>query len=829
MRDERLEAFAPSVDGKILVAALGTTILVLRASYFEERWRARPRPAATETAIIAEVSNLASNVKTLAVSATGGTIAAAGSDERWIAIVKLNVGSDGGQSMFTSRPGPVNGIALSPDGQLLAVTGRDRMVAIYDVSTSEDAAIVAEYDLSKFLFAYGTCVQFSPAADMMVVGGDMRKCTIWGARKGTASPADSTSSAWRGPGNLLRVIGRGGYINAVCFDEEGAILALTGGDWKVAIYDVHSDFTLIAEVPMAVQHQHCLSISCREPSPPAERAGLGDVCAHPLLRGLLLAVQSGRDAGVLTLVDLTTLCSVCEMEGVHGPSFTRGGALVCCVGGAAHVYDVHGSQDTLIPETLLPGGRVRTVALNHDGSIAAVAQASSVRLLRTFGSGAARGFRPGDRMDELDAGADVAALAFSPFDTASLRLTQRVLDRNLVPRELHARIIDGAQLRGKLALLTASHRAGAEVQVFCDVEGALTRISQVDLYRPLPAHEEEARAGLCWSEDGQFLAVASEQEALLVDVHKGTVVAVRQRISRTAWFSVLPLRDAFAYPHVSFGTRAFYAERDHKNRDLKPLMRAQGLIRPQAYAVSHSGALVAVGGNGKLHIFDTEYRESVLEVVSHGWIMGIAWAANDKTLAIGGHNKSVRILDVASGSIVATCGRQRSYWPLVLAFSGDGRAVIDANVSFSVTSCDGSRLPLSQPSDPAPLLRCGAGSLVGEGSPAMCEQLLTDLIMRHPQVRRTPACVSAVGWCAPLSASPSHPARRTCRWRSACCPSARALGRRIVAARAAQPAACSRCSSHAIPARSSAACSSDYPPWGCCPLATWSSPPLRSP
>mmetsp|Transcript_16439 Transcript_16439/g.50379 ORF Transcript_16439/g.50379 Transcript_16439/m.50379 type:complete len:1342 (+) Transcript_16439:76-4101(+) len=714
--NSRLGALTVSQDGSLIVIGLGRSVVVLREDYFEERWLKGPNPNMSDQAIVAQLSNLENDVSVVDIAANNSTVAAAGKEENWATVMRLVEGSSDVQAMYLSRDTQIHGIALSPDGKYISMTGRDRKAMVYDIGSNEWQTLF-EFDLTVYLFAYGTCVRFSPGGEYLVVGGDMRKCTVWDVRRprdfGEAHDACTDD-------RLVKVLGRGGYINAVCFDSAGQILALTGGDWKVALYDVLHDFALIAEVVMPVQHQHGLAISfpVTVPSqPPMTNPSYAS--GHPAFAGLIVAAQSGRDSGVLTLTDMATLCPLCELESVNDIGFARGGLLYCRVNGAVHLYDINSSGDAIIPESRL-GGRVRAMALNHDGSMIALARMAIVRVYASAHSGV---------VDEITMPGDVVALAYSPFDTPTVQVVSKLLDRHQIPHELHARIMHDSQLKGKLAAL-----AGKRLLVFAGEPGHLTEVANVKLDAELPPKEEEARHGLRWSADGSMVAVATEKQAVLINTHTGAIVASKGREKQDAWFSIFRLRDEFGPVAAGFGKAAFYREWEIKEKHLKNLMMQLGVVRVQAYAMSHSCAHVAVGGNGRLYIFDTATQEAVFELDNMGWVMGLVWSADDRFVGIGGHNKTVTVLDVGSGVVFADCGVPRSYWPLVLAFSGDGRVVADGNQSFAVYSCDGSRLALNKPLEAAPMLRTSTPIWANDTSATKHEALLVGLVKAHPQI-----------------------------------------------------------------------------------------------
>jgi hypothetical protein len=124
-----------------------------------------------------------------------------------------------------------------------------------------------------------------------------------------------------------------------------------------------------------------------------------------------------------------------------------------------------------------------------------------------------------------------------------------------------------------------------------------------------------------------------------------------------------------------------------------------------ALTPSNDGRFVAAGGNGTLLIVDAVSSEAVYRLRANGWVMGLQWSEDDRLLAVGGHDKGVRVYDVSSGIKLLEVGRARGAWPLHLAFSPLGRALADGNREVCVHSCDGSRLPIRKHVDATALLR----------------------------------------------------------------------------------------------------------------------------
>jgi hypothetical protein len=170
----------------------------------------------------------------------------------------------------------------------------------------------------------------------------------------------------------------------------------------------------------------------------------------------------------------------------------------------------------------------------------------------------------------------------------------------------------------------------------------------------------------------------------------------------------VPLRRLFADRAPMSVARAAWGHRAFTKGDaalsLTPVLGGLGAARVHACTLSHDGRFVAAGGNGVLLIVDATTSEAVHQLKTSGWVMGLQWSDDDGLLAVGGHDKRVRIYETSSGIKLLEVGRPRGAWPLHLAFSPLGRALADGNREVSVHSCDGSRLPIRKHVDATALL-----------------------------------------------------------------------------------------------------------------------------
>jgi len=406
-------------------------------------------------------------------------------------------------------------------------------------------------------------------------------------------------------------------------------------------------------------------------------------------------------SGMVKVVNRASLETTHEIGGSGLPEFagvrpvatwTPDGTLMVMGKHTVFAYDYRTRRDVLLAERLTPGLPPKApVALSCNGRHCAYsAGKAAIKVITGYGRG-------GDPTEAtLTVNSATTALRFSPDNS-------------------------------KLAVLTSSR-----LFLFTnDQNNKWPARGEQDL-------EVKGNSQMVWSHNGKLLAVYAKGMVVAFNcAGKGLEkVGERKTDDDSIDFKLNQLSHEFqdlAFPDANKLKQAII-----------PIIVGLGGRKLNEVLMSPDGKMIAAGGNGILAMVDFATMESIYEVMSTGWVMGLAFSADSRTLAIGDHGKHVNVLDIASGLIVAKLG-ERSYWPTTMAFSANGAYLVDGGyasgkATLCIHSVDGANLPLIEPVDAGAMLKARAPRGLGKRSDFTKERVetLTELVEAYPGIALNP-------------------------------------------------------------------------------------------
>ena len=139
------------------------------------------------------------------------------SDDNTLKIWDLKTGT--ATMTFSDHSKPIRGLAVSPDGKLIASGGGDSKIIIRDASTGEITnQFVAHDDWVRSL-------DFSPNGQALASGGDDKVVKIWDVETGELKRSFNAQKGW---------------IHDLEFSSDGKFLASASDDKDVVIYELES-------------------------------------------------------------------------------------------------------------------------------------------------------------------------------------------------------------------------------------------------------------------------------------------------------------------------------------------------------------------------------------------------------------------------------------------------------------------------------------------------------------------------------------------------------------------------------------------------------------
>jgi WD40 repeat protein len=149
-------------------------------------------------------------------------------------IVRLYTFADGKQVGSFKAPGPVRGLAFSPNNQILLTASEDKSIVATNVLYNPGQPPPPEFTKTLQTFAHGAA-----ALDVVFAADNV---TFYSAS------ADKTAKAWKvASENPTKAFGHPNYVDVVAFNPAGTVLATGCHDGSVRLFD-HAKGALTKEI-----------------------------------------------------------------------------------------------------------------------------------------------------------------------------------------------------------------------------------------------------------------------------------------------------------------------------------------------------------------------------------------------------------------------------------------------------------------------------------------------------------------------------------------------------------------------------------------------------